>query len=254
MKIKVLGAFGSEGLGQRPSAFLVNDRTLVDAGTVAGALTVDEQVEIEHALLSHPHLDHVVGLAFLTDTLAGARARRPVTATSVEPVIEALRSHAFNNVLWPDFSTIPSPETPVLRFRTLAEEAEQRIGDLWVTPVPVDHTVPTVGFIIHDGEVGFIYSGDTGPTERLWRSARGLRGLKALIIECAFPNRLNGLAAASGHLTPALMQRELDKIVPDLPIWVFHIKPQFYQETAEELARIDPSGIQILEQGKTYTF
>jgi len=253
MKIKVLGAFGSEGLGQRPSAFLVNDRTLVDAGSVTGALTVDEQVEIEHALLSHSHLDHVVGLAFLTDTLASARAPRAVTAMSVEPVIEALRSHAFNNVLWPDFSTIPSPETPVLRFRTLAEETEQRVGELWVTPVPVDHTVATVGFIIHDGEVGFIYSGDTGPTARLWRSARGLRGLKALIIECAFPSRLDGLATASGHLTPALMQRELDKITPDLPIWVFHIKPQFYQETAEELARIDPSRIQILEQGKTYT-
>jgi len=253
MKIKVLGAFGSEGLGQRPSAFLVNDRTLVDAGSVTGALTVDEQVEIEHALLSHSHLDHVVGLAFLTDTLASARAPRAVTAMSVEPVIEALRSHAFNNLLWPDFSTIPSPETPVLRFRTLAEETEQRVGELWVTPVPVDHTVSTVGFIIHDGEVGFIYSGDTGPTARLWRSARGLRGLKALIIECAFPSRLEGLATASGHLTPALMQRELDKITPDLPIWVFHIKPQFYQETAEELARIDPSGIQILEQGKTYT-
>jgi len=253
MKIKVLGAFGSEGLGQRPSAFLVNDRTLVDAGSVTGALTVDEQVEIEHALLSHSHLDHVVGLAFLTDTLASARAPRAVTAMSVEPVIEALRSHAFNNVLWPDFSTIPSPETPVLRFRTLAEETEQRVGELWVTPVPVDHTVATVGFIIHDGEVGFIYSGDTGPTARLWRAARGLRGLKALIIECAFPSRLEGLATASGHLTPALMQRELDKITPDLPIWVFHIKPQFYQETAEELARIDPSRIQILEQGKTYT-
>ena len=253
MKIKVLGAFGSEGLGQRPSAFLVNDRTLVDAGSVTGALTVDEQVEIEHALLSHSHLDHVVGLAFLTDTLASARAPRAVTAMSVEPVIEALRSHAFNNVLWPDFSTIPSPETPVLRFRTLAEETEQRVGELWVTPVPVDHTVATVGFIIHDGEVGFIYSGDTGPTARLWRSARGLRGLKALIIECAFPSRLDGLATASGHLTPALMQRELDKITPDLPIWIFHIKPQFYQETAEELARIDPSRIQILEQGKTYT-
>ena len=101
--------------------------------------------------------------------------------------------------------------------------------------------------------MGFIYSGDTGPTARLWRSARGLRGLKALIIECAFPSRLEGLAAASGHLTPALMRRELDKITPDLPIWVFHIKPQFYQETAEELARIDPSRIQMLEQGKTYT-
>src|SRR5438132_1144341 len=155
MKIKVLGAFGSEGLGQRPSAFLVNDRILVDAGTVPGALTVDEQLEVEHALLSHPHLDHVVGLAFLTD--------------------------------------------------------------------------------------------------RLWRAARGLRGLRALVIECAFPNRLEGLAATSRHLTPSLIQRELDKIPPDLPIWIFHIKPQFYQETIEQLARIDSPRIQVLEQGKTYT-
>src|SRR5437667_5099129 len=109
MKIQVLGAFGSEGLGQRPSALLVNDRILVDAGTVPGALTVDEQLDIEHAVLSHPHLDHVAGLAFLTDTLAGAGVRRPVTAASVPPVIDALRRHAFNNVLWPDFSAIPSP-------------------------------------------------------------------------------------------------------------------------------------------------
>jgi cAMP phosphodiesterase len=253
MKLKVLGAFGSEGLGQRPSAFLVNDRTLIDAGTVPGALTVDEQVEIDHALLSHPHLDHVAGLAFLTDTLAGAGVRKPVTATSVEPVIQALRTHAFNNVLWPDFSAIPSPQSPILKFRTLAEDAEQRVGDLWVTPVFVDHTVPTAGFIIHDGEVGFIYSGDTGPTEALWRAARGLRGLKAVILECAFPNRLDGLATASKHLTPSTIRRELDKIAPDLPVWIFHIKPQFYQETAEELARIDPSRIQLLEQGKTYT-
>ncbi len=253
MKIKVLGAFGSEGLGQRPSAFLVNDRILVDAGTVPGALPVDEQLDIEHALISHPHLDHVVGLAYLVDTFAGARARRPVVATSVEPVVNALRTHAFNNVMWPDFSTIPTTDAPVLKFRTLAEEAEQRVADLWVTPVRVDHTVPTVGFIMHDGEVGFIYSGDTGPTERIWRTARGLRGLRALIIECAFPNRLDWLAAASCHLTPALLQRELDKVSPDLPVWIYHIKPQFYQETAEELARIDPARIQILEQGKTYT-
>ncbi len=127
------------------------------------------------------------------------------------------------------------------------------MGDLWVTPVPVDHTVPTVGFIVHDGDTGFVYSGDTGPTEALWEAARKLGGLKAVIIECAFPNRLDGLAARSKHLTPASLERELDKIGPELVAWVYHIKPQFYQETAEELARIDPSRLHILEQGKTYS-
>ena len=35
MKLRVLGAFGGEGLGHRPTAFLINDRTLIDAGTVS---------------------------------------------------------------------------------------------------------------------------------------------------------------------------------------------------------------------------
>ena len=44
------------------------------------------------------------------------------------------------------------------------------------------------------------------------------------------------------------------KMPSDLPIWIFHVKPQLYQETAAELAQIDPTRIHILEQGKTYTF
>ena len=70
MKIKVLGSYGSEGPGQRPSALLVDDRVLVDAGTVGGALSPAEQIEVEYALVSHAHFDHIAGLCFLTDTLA----------------------------------------------------------------------------------------------------------------------------------------------------------------------------------------
>ncbi len=253
MKIKVLGVYGSEGQGQRPSAFLVNDRVLVDAGTVPGALNVEEQREIEHALLSHAHLDHITGLAFLTDTLAITSSPRPVIAASIAPVVEDLKKHAFNDSLWPDFTTIPTARNAVLGYRTLPEEVESRVGELWVTPIGVDHTVPAVGFLIHDGETGFVYSGDTGPTEKLWEAARGLRGLKVVLVETAFPNRLDGLARASKHLTPAMLGREMKKMPPDLPLWIYHIKPHFFEETAEELQKIDPARIHILEQGKTYT-
>jgi hypothetical protein len=40
---------------------------------------------------------------------------------------------------------------------------------------------------------------------------------------------------------------------PDVPIWIYHIKPQLFQETAAELANIDPTRIHTLEQGKTYS-
>jgi len=231
----------------------VDDRILVDAGTVGGALSPAEQIEIEHALITHAHLDHTVGLAFLTDTLAMVAPDRRVTVTSIAPVIESLRTHAFNDALWPNFTTIPSGSNPVLGFRSLAEEAEARVGELWVTPVLVEHTVPTTGFVIHDGETGFVYSGDTGPTERLWHIAREMRGLKALIVETAFPNRLDALARVSGHLTPEMLRREIDKMPADIPIWIYHIKPQLFEETAEELANIDPTRIHTLEQGKTYS-
>ena len=253
MKLRVLGAFGSAGIGQKPSAFLVNDRVLVDAGTVADALTVPEQLAIEHAVISHVHLDHIVGLAFLSDTLSSCGEERSVTVTSIAPVMDALREGVFNNVVWPNFAAIPSPQAPVVRYRTLAEDAPQRVENLWVTPVAVSHSVPASGFIVHDGARGFVYSGDTGPTDALWKAVREHRGLGAVVLECAFPNRLGPLAERSRHMTPALIERELDKLPPDVPVWIFHIKPPFYEETAEELSHLDAHGrIVILEQDKTY--
>ncbi len=253
MKIRVLGAFGGEGRGQRPSAFLVNDRILIDGGNVTGALSVPEQLPIEHALVSHAHLDHIVGLVYLTETLGFCETGAAVTIAGIDPVVNTLRSGVFNNVLWPDFSRIPHADVPVVKYRTLIEEVEQRIGDLWVTPVMVNHTVPTSGFILHDGSTGVIYSADTGPTDALWRAARGLRGLRAVILECAFPNRLGPLAEIARHLTPALLQRELDKLPPNVPVWIFHIKPQFEDEIAEELDRLGDKRVVLLEQDRTYS-
>jgi cAMP phosphodiesterase len=251
MNIRVLGAFGSEGPGQRPSAFLVNDRTLVDAGSVSGALPHAEQLAIEHVLLTHAHLDHLVGAAYLAETFATCDVGRAVTVAGLAPVIDAVRAGIFNNSVWPDFSVIPS-ECPAVTYRALAPEREHRFGDLRVIPVPVDHTVPAAGFIVHDGVSGFVYSGDTAPTVDLWKVTARVPTVRAVFIECAFPNRLAALANVSRHLTPDLVRRERDKLPADVPLFVYHVKPQFAQETAEELSRL-ASEVQVVEQDKTYT-
>src|SRR5881398_2057120 len=139
MKFRVLGAFGGEGLGHRPSAFLINDRTLIDAGTVSSALTVPEQLSIEYALISHSHLDHVAGLVYLSETLGFCETGAAVTVTGIDPVVSTLRWSVFNNILWPDFSKIPHADVPVVKYRALVEDVEQRVADLWVTPVHVNH-------------------------------------------------------------------------------------------------------------------
>jgi ribonuclease BN (tRNA processing enzyme) len=253
MKIRVLGAYGAEGLAQRPSAFLVNERVLIDGGTVGGALATTEQLAIEHALVTHSHLDHVAGLAYLTETLALYEADRPLTIASLEPVVTALRTSVFNDTVWPDFTRLP-PQAPVLRFQPLAEDVEARMGDLWVTPVAVNHTVPTSGFIVHDGTSAVVYSGDTGPTDALWKAARQVGGLRAIILECAFPTRMAGLADIARHMTPELIQRELDKMPEDVPVMIYHVKPQFYDEIGEELGAVGGARITMLEQDKTYLF
>jgi ribonuclease BN (tRNA processing enzyme) len=254
MKIRVLGAYGAEGLAQRPSAFLLDDSVLIDGGTVGGALASLEQLAITHALVSHSHLDHIAGLAFLTETLALCEAQTPLTIASLDPVVTALRTSIFNDVVWPDFTRLPNPRAPVLRFQPLLEDTEQRVGGFWVRPVPVSHTVPTSGFVVHDGTSALAYSGDTGPTDALWKAAAEVRGLRAVILECAFPNRLAGLADIARHMTPELIRRELDKMPADVPVLIFHVKPQFYDEIGEELGVVSGARITMVEQDKTYVF
>jgi ribonuclease BN (tRNA processing enzyme) len=114
--------------------------------------------------------------------------------------------------------------------------------------------VPTSGFILHDGRSGLVYSGDTGPTEALWTAAHEVGGLGAVILECAFPNRLADLAAVARHMTPEMIRRELDKIPADVPVLIFHVKPQFYDEIGEELGVVGGARITMLEQDRTYVF
>jgi cAMP phosphodiesterase len=256
MLLEVLGCHGGSVPNRRLPAFLINGHLLLEAGSVTDALPLGAQAGIEHVLVSHAHLDHTVGLAFLADNIQSAQAASgrttPVTAASIGPVIDDLRAHCFNNRLWPDFTKLPSVEEPVLRLQTLREGEAIEFGDLTVLPVPVHHAVPGTGFVIHDGATGIVFSGDTGPTTDIWKAAHELKSIRAIIVETAFPDRLESLARISGHLTPALLKREMEKM-PEAPLWVYHIKPAHYEETAEELERLGDR-IHILQQDQTHTF
>ncbi len=249
MKILVLGAGGGDRAGYRLPAFLVDDGLLLDAGGATAALSLPAQERVESVLLSHAHLDHSVGLAFLADNRALSQERRPVTALALNAVLADLRTHCFNDALWPDFSRLPTPENPTVCFRALPAESESRVGHYSVTPIPVHHTVPASGFVFNDGGAALAYTGDTGPTVAFWEALRGMTKLKAVFAECSFPNRMEELAVATGHLTPALLRRELDKLGASIPVHVFHLKPAFYEETAEEVAHLD-GPIQLLKDGE----
>ncbi|WP_431264284.1 hypothetical protein ACQ859_01350 [Roseateles chitinivorans] len=75
MKIRVLGCAGALAAGYRTTSFLLDDDVLIDAGSGVAELTVDAMVEVDHILVTHSHLDHVLAIGLLADTVQRRRAQ-----------------------------------------------------------------------------------------------------------------------------------------------------------------------------------
>jgi ribonuclease BN (tRNA processing enzyme) len=258
MKVKVLGCSGSEAIKHNPPGLLVNDVMMLDAGTITAALTAKAQSKITDILISHPHLDHVKSLLFLADNIIGTR-ETPVNIRAIPEVIEPIQKHLLNNIIWPDFTKIPlvkNPQNTVLAYAPMPTRKVVHIAGLGVKAIPMTHPVPAVGFLVSDDKSSFLYSGDTGPNELLWREATTAKNLSAIIVDTSFPNSLETIADASGHFTPAQLHRDLNEAqVPiHVPIYIYHIKPFYHKSVISELRALGRKNVKILQEGKMYNF
>lgn len=254
MQIRVIGSSGSELPGRNLPAFLIDDFLLMDAGTIGLSLNRAAQDRITHILLSHAHLDHIKGIAFFVDNIVSNRIKHSVTVLSGGDVLKDLRENIFNNKIWPDFTAIPSRKNPVLRFKEIKEGRPVRIGDYRVYATRVSHTVAAYGYIIKDRDGrAVVYTGDTGPTEALWKRMQR-HDVKVLIIEVSMPDSMKRLAIMSGHLTPSLLAGEIRKMknVPQ-EIYITHVKPQFMETIEMELSAIKDPFITILSDNNIIT-
>src|SRR5689334_15822365 len=132
MQIRVLGCSGSIGGECRTTSLLLDDDVLIDAGTGVGDLTLEELNAIDHILISHSHLDHVLAIGLLADSVMRRRAaegRGPIRVHALPETIAALRTHIFNGVIWPDFTRLPSAEHPMLEFAPFAIGDVLRLGE-----------------------------------------------------------------------------------------------------------------------------
>ncbi|MGA2402393.1 MAG: 3',5'-cyclic-nucleotide phosphodiesterase [Syntrophobacteraceae bacterium] len=253
MEVRILGSAGSEAPGLNPPAFLIDNFLLLDAGTVA--LNIDKIAEcsITHIFLTHAHLDHLKGIPFLLDNLTAVNPTCQILVLSGKEVISDIRKHIFNNRIWPDFTIIPSVKSPVLRYQVISTRKPVVIGDYRILATRVNHTVPAYGYLVeHASGASLLYTGDSGPTEAIWKKMRG-HNVKALIVEVSFPNELSSRALATGHLSPSLLEAEFRKM-PSLPgkIYISHLKPPFRSQIEAELASIPGVCLEMLEEGKTF--
>ncbi len=255
MEIRVLGCHGSQSAGYGLTGFLIDAKVLLDAGTATSVLTMEEQARIDHVLITHAHMDHICELASLADNLCGFDRGYPLTIVSVPGVIETLRSHIFNGIIWPDFAVLPSGENPVLRYVAIRPGEMLKIGHLGVRVVPVHHTVETVAYVVEtlggDGRLAAIFAGDTGPTEEIWRVAGRENGVRAIFVETSLPDERSDLAERSGHLTPARLIGELDKIGPyDHGIYLYHMKVPYHEMIRSEIERRGIPNLHFLRDGQ----
>ena len=229
MKIRVLGCAGALAAGYRTTSFLLDDDVLIDAGSGVAELTVDAMVKVDHILVTHSHLDHVLAIGLLADTVQRRRAqagRPPVQVHALPETLQALRAHVFNGVIWPDFTRLPSLERPALTFHefSVGERLDLSRGRR-IEVISAAHTVPAVGFAVDGGPSGhWVFTGDTGPNPALWQRLSQIK-VAHLIIECAFGDDECGLAGISKHLCPTTLREELAKLDGAIDVHITHIKP-----------------------------
>lgn len=209
---------------------------LIDAGSGVGDLSLDELAAIRHIFITHSHMDHIHMLPLLIDSVFD-RLQQPIVVHGLPHTLRALRDHIFNNVVWPDFTTLPTAESPVLVLQTMEPGEIIHAGDCRFGMIRVNHIVPTVAYTVEYSGGVFAFSGDTTTNDSLWEGLNALESLDHLIVESAFSNSELALCEMSKHYCPQLLADDLKKLKHNPQIYLSHAKPSeedmIYEECQE---------------------
>jgi len=225
MKLRVLGCSGGIGQGLRTSSYMIDNDILLDAGTGVGDLTLQEMRQLTHLFITHSHMDHVLSIPLLVDTLFTELLERPLLVYARKETIKVLKEHMFNWQLWPDFTKLPDESSPVLKFVEMNPGDAVMVGKRRIEMVNVNHTVPASAYIVETPEATFAYSGDTTTNDNLWARLNQLPRLDFMIIETAFTNEDIELARLAKHYCPILLAQDLQKLNHQPKIGISHLKP-----------------------------
>jgi ribonuclease BN (tRNA processing enzyme) len=253
MDLRVLGCSGGVGSGLRTTTLLLNEHILFDAGTGVGDLSLDHMANVQHIFLTHSHLDHISHIPFLVDSVF-ERIQAPIVIHGLAVTLEALRRHIFNNVIWPDFTRLPSAENPVLKYQEMQPGEVAELENCQIEMIPVNHLVPGVGYRVACEDRSFAFSGDTCTNDTFWEALNKHDSLDMLIVESAFLNKDLLLSQQAGHYCAELLAADLKKLKHQPDIYITHNKPGEENAIFEECKKaINGRTIHRLSSGDAFT-
>lgn len=253
MQFRVLGCSGGIGKDRQTTAFLLDDDILVDAGSGVMNLTLEEMAAIRHVFVTHSHLDHIMALPTLLDSVGPKD--EPLVVHALPEVIESLQDHIFNWAIWPDFAKVPTPEHPFLHYAEVKVGEQVDLEGRWITPISANHGRPAVGYLFGGGNGSLLFSGDTKSHPDLWRTAEACADLRCMVVECSFPNAARHLADISSHYCPDTLLPDLAGLKDGVDVWITHLKPGAEEEIMAELHAAGSAGRRTrrLVQGQSIT-
>lgn len=237
MKIEILGCSGGIGQGLKTTTFLIDDTLLVDAGTGVELLTMDRMLAIRDIVITHAHLDHIIGLPLMLATIYDQH-QSPINIHGLPEVIDALKQHIFNWTVWPDYTCLPE-EKPIIQLHTLAVGDQLNLQGKQIEVLPAAHPTPTVGYLVADQSGSFAFTGDSGLNDPIW-PLLNTRNPDLLIIDVSFTNEVEELARLSGHLTPNQLAQQLAHYSGSGQIMITHLKPGFEKIILDQCLQLLP--------------
>lgn len=225
---------GIGGTGRQTTCYLLDDTVLIDAGTGLGTLSLEAMARIDHVVLTHAHLDHIACLPLLVDSVAAMR-REALQVWALQEVIDILRTHIFNNQIWPDFTVIPDAAHPFLKLNPLPADG-LRVADMHFTALPAQHGIPACGYLVQKGDTALAFSGDTSDCDAFWEAVREHPAITGVIVECSYPAAMAAMADLSMHMHAGALAERLRRLPASCTAVVIHRKPGLEQAIANELS------------------
>jgi cAMP phosphodiesterase len=258
MKLQLLpstiDADGKASARQHLLSIVIDDAVAIDAGCLAMSCSDAQRTQIRDIILTHTHLDHIAGLPLYIDDLF-ATLTEPVRIHATREMIDILERDIFNWSIYPRFSELKNDHGPVIEYREFEQGSTFAVKHLTVRSIAVNHKVEATGYIVSDGSVSVAITGDTAETDEIWPACAAEPNLKAVLVECAFPDEMSELAAISGHLTPSLLTKELAKIKGrKFPAYIINLKAMYRERVIEQIGKAGLDNVDVLEVGKVYEF